>query len=364
MANTGNFILRKPAANPGFFKSPPFWKSEWNQVNAFLDGLKKGSVSEIGKSQGGRTIRAVSYGKREPVEHLHNISVSMHGEHPESFFDPRKRTRPVVVVISTIHGAEIEGCVSCLNLAQVMEEGKDLRGRKWDELRRLAEESRIVMVPLAQPDGRVRSAIHNFIGGSIEDIMYFGQGRPKSKKGEDTPQKWYSIGNPPASPDEAEFLGGYYNDAGINIDLDDFFSGNTAPETRALVNLVRDETPDMFIVLHSHNPGPWISSPNTLIPLNFQCRQAEIGALVAERHRREGLRPAWKPRRLNQEGYFSAVNLPTFLHYASGSLPLAFEFPHGLAGKPYTFDEILDIGLTLFEEILRFAATWRHACRN
>lgn len=33
--------------NPGFFKSPPFWKSGWDEVNYFLDGIKKGSVQKI-----------------------------------------------------------------------------------------------------------------------------------------------------------------------------------------------------------------------------------------------------------------------------------------------------------------------------
>ncbi|HNS32534.1 MAG TPA: M14 family zinc carboxypeptidase [bacterium] len=350
--------------NPEFFKSPPFWKSDWDEVNDFLDGLEKGTVREIGKSYGGRPIRAVSYGEKEPIERRCGISVSKFYGFRENFFDPRKRTRPVVAVISTIHGAEVEGCVSCINLAQIMEEGKDLRGRKWDQLRDLAEKTRLVMVPLAQPDGRIRSGIKHLVGGSFEDLFYYGQGAPREKQEDEPPNQWYRKDSP-LTPDKYEFLGGYYNDAGVNIDIDDFFSEKKAPESQALINLVLDETPDMFIVLHSHNPGPWIASPNALIHSDYQWRQIEIGAIVADRHRREGLRPAWHPRTHGQEGYFTTVNLPTALHFVSGALPLAFEFPHGLAeGKPYTFNEILDIGLTLFEEILRFAVNWRRFCRS
>ena len=80
---------------------------------------------------------------------------------------------------------------------------------------------------------------------------------------------------------------------------------------------------------------------------------------MAERHRREGLRPAWRAKTgVDKGGYFSTLNLPTVLHHVSGGLPLAFEFPHGLDRNPYTFDEILDIGLTLFEEVLRYVRAW------
>ena len=347
-----------------FFESPPFWISDWDEVNKFLDNIKKGIVTEIGKSYGGRPIRAVAYGEKEPIERKCNISISKHSGKPECFFDHSKRTRPVILIISTIHGAEIEGCVSCVNISNVIEKGVDLRGRKWDNLKELAEKTRLIMVPLAQPDGRIRSAIKHLVGGTIDDLMYYGQGHPKTKQGEKP--CWYSYDTPesPINLNNVGFLGGYYNDAGVNIDLDDFFSENIAPETRALLNLVRDETPDIFTILHSHNPGPWLSRPNTILPINVRYRQAVIGALVADRHRREGLRPAWKPPSIDSsERYFSAINLPIFLHQASGALPTAFEFPHGLVGHPYTFDEILDIGMTLIEEILRYGVLHRNSCR-
>jgi len=157
--------------------------------------------------------------------------------------------------------------------------------------------------------------------------------------------------------DEVEFLGGYFNDAGVNIDLDDFFSSQKAPETEALLNLVREETPDCVLVLHAHAPGAYISQPNAFIPQHYQYHQAQIGALVAERLGRDGLRPAWRPAKGPCEiAYF---NLPTALHYVSGALPLAFEFPHGVESDPFTFDEILDIGLSTFEEVMRYVVTWR-----
>lgn len=349
--------------DPKFSEAPPFWKSDWREVNAYLDGLKVGRVWEIGRSQGGRPIRAVAYGEKEPIERTNNLFSATAAGHLEDFFDPEQRTRPVVVIISTIHGAEVEGCATCLNFAQLLESDADLRGRKWEELRELASGMRVVLVPIAQPDGRIRSAVRHLVGGTLEELLYCGQGAPKQSLA--GPPTWEYLRRNPMPLEMVEFLGGYYNDAGVNIDLDDFFSPNMAPETQALLDLVREETPDCFMVLHSHGPGPWIASPNALIPQRCQYHQVQIATLVAERHRREGLRPGRQPiAGVSQTGYFGTINLPTALHYVSGALPLAFEFPHGLQNFPYTFDQILDVGLSMFEEVLRYAMSARYLPRR
>ncbi|MBI3947048.1 MAG: hypothetical protein HY321_14075 [Armatimonadetes bacterium] len=343
--------------NPSFFEAPPFWKSDWEEVNAFLDGLSPTEDREIGRSQGGRPIRAVAYGEKEPIHRTNNRFSAQLARRTDEFFDPKKRTRPVMVVISTIHGGETEGCATCLNYAHLIESGADLRGRRWEDLRALTAEARVVLVPLAQPDGRIRAAVRHLVGGTPADMLYYGQGEPREKLPEPPTWEWFLRHNP-IPLDLVSYLGGYYNDAGVNIDLDDFLSPGMAPETAALLALVRDECPDCVLVLHAHGPGPWISAPKAFVPRNIQFHQAQVGALVADRHRREGLRPAWRaPSGTVDTPYF---DFPTALHHVSGSLPLAFEFPHGLVTHPYTFDEILDIGLTLFEESLRYATTWRH----
>lgn len=51
-----------------FMVAPPFWYVGWEEVNEYLDKLKTGHVWEIGRSQGGHPIRAVSYGEKEPIE--------------------------------------------------------------------------------------------------------------------------------------------------------------------------------------------------------------------------------------------------------------------------------------------------------
>lgn len=80
-----------------------------------------------------------------------------------------------------------------------------------------------------------------------------------------------------------------------------------APDAAALLDLARAETPDCCLALHSHDPGPAIA-----------------------------------------------------LYNVSGALPLAFEFPGGCRKFPCPFDEILDVGLAMLEEVLRYAMTWRY----
>ncbi len=342
--------LNKNIRREPFMKAPDFWVSGWEEVNRFLEDLKLGDVWEFGFSQGRHPIRAVAYGgPREPIERRSQINTAALAGHPEDFFDPEKRSRPVVLIISTIHGIEVEGCVSCLNLAQILETGVDQRGRRWEALRDLAEKMRIVLVPIAQPDGRIRSAVRHMVGATLEELTYYGQGEPRDPSVEAS-WDWF-LRNTPVSPEKVSFLGGYFNDAGVNIDLDDFLSPCMAPETDALLQLAREETPDCVIVLHSHNPGPWVAAPNSYISQRCQLHQAQFRSLVSERHRREGLRPAAPPVTRLTSGYF---NLPAALYHVCGALPLAFEFPHGTQKTPYTFDEILDIGLTLFEELFRY----------
>ena len=57
--------------------------------------------------------------------------------------------------------------------------------------------------------------------------------------------------------------------------------------------------------------------------------------------------------------HYSSIHLKRFplqdiLYLASGGLPLLYEFPHGCINEPFTHEEIIDLGLLLFEEIMAY----------
>ena len=86
--------MRKP--DPKFLEAPEFWTSDWDDVNAALDNLATGEVREIGRSQGGRVIRAAAYGTKEPIVRRTSRFSAQLARHMDGFFDPARRSRPVL----------------------------------------------------------------------------------------------------------------------------------------------------------------------------------------------------------------------------------------------------------------------------
>jgi hypothetical protein len=93
-----------------------------------------------------------------------------------------------------------------------------------------------------------------------------------------------------------------------------------------LFDLVAAEIPDCAMTLHSCGSGPFFIAPETFISPACQFHQVQVAALVAERHRRDDLRPGGNTRTTPQGGFY----FHTALHHHTGTLPLLFEFPHGL----------------------------------
>jgi hypothetical protein len=332
-------IQRKPV--------PSYWITSNEAVASYLDKTaRKGGVFVAGRSAGGREILAYEFGEKSGAAPKTSLSSACAAGCPEAFLCPEARMRPSLFIYSTIHGAETEGCASLINLINILERGADLRGREWPGILSAAEKLRLLIVPLAQPDGRARVTPESMVGGTLKDFVYYARG----EWADGTPVEYPLLKTlMPLPLDKIKFLGGYFNDKGVNIQHDDFF-GDIQPETQALIKLAHDERPDCVLACHACEADPGFSGPDLCV--NESCRglQAQIAAVVLARQLKEGLRPFPRPN-LNACHYFY---LQDILHMASGALPLLYEFPHGLVNAPFTHDEIIDIGLTLFEEVMSF----------
>ena len=94
-----------------------------------FEHLERGQDDVLGTTPGGRPIHLITYGDREPVAHKANFNSAIGGQDPSAYMDKAARKKPVVLFIGPVHGQEVEGLTGLVNLIQIMETGKDLRGK-------------------------------------------------------------------------------------------------------------------------------------------------------------------------------------------------------------------------------------------
>jgi len=149
-------------------------------------------------------------------------------------------------------------------------------------------------------------------------------------------------------PKEVEFLGGYFNDDGVNIQADCEFTNFLARETKALCELVVEEVPEAVANMHSHSTEPMFFYTGWSMPAAYDIRRAQVAEVVYGKLAERNLRPMPLYRWKEQETFA----IDSLFHFLTGSLPLIVECPHGMASLPYTREEILEIQMTFHEVFL------------
>lgn len=332
---------------------PPYWITSIEDVKRYLEkNAVKGKFSIAGHSAGGREIFLYEYGEKEDLPQTVSFSSAWTARKPELYTRAPERKKLSLFIYGAIHGAEVEGTAGLMNLINLLEHGVDLRGRRNDTLLELAEQYRIVIVPLAQPDGRARFTRNSMIGQSLDVFQYYAHGYWK----DGTPCKYpYHKEIMPLPVDQMEHLGAYFNDNGVNCQHDDFF-GNMQPEVETLIRLVHEERPDCILSTHACEADPGMGFPAACLSEDGLTMAQQIAASVMARQLRENLHPY---HRVNLRRPTKGFILQDILFMASGGLPLLYEFPHGCENIPFTHEEIIDLGLTLFEEIMNYGVETR-----
>lgn len=160
---------------------------------------------------------------------------------------------------------------------------------------------------------------------------------------------------------EIGWLGCYFNNDGIDPMQDEFFAP-MGPEAPAILKVAMKEGLDVAVSLHSYSSAPTVLRP-AYVPMEMQERVRSLAqqhnALLAERDLPHGAVFEAKP-----EGgeVPSPFNLTGALYHISGAMAFTHECPHGVVGEEMcdvTFDQILDIQLTLYEAIFRAALDGR-----
>jgi len=331
--------------------APTSYVTNPDAVSKTLSSLTVGDVTELGKSYGGRSIVAVRYGEFEPIDRRANLSSAHSARDPEAFFGSRKKR--VLVISSAVHGAEIESIAGVMNLISVLESGQDLKGNKWPTISEGAAGLRIVIVPITNPDGRVRIPSDDQLEWSNDQMETYRHGADVDGK----PVEWIPgcFSPHPQRFEERSVMGGYFNDAGVNPSHGAFFDRDISPEAHLLSDLAYDETADCFLDLHSCGSGPFFITGMGALSTEFIGRQTNIdGAWRVRMRQRQLPAPNW----VNKLSGRKAMGLAGVIHHRSGSLPLCFE---GGSGSRYSggniHQQIIDTYLTLFETLIEIGVT-------
>ena len=357
--NDLKYIIKEFGNLDSYNSCPEFWKSVPENSMEFIDSLKNANVRVIGQSAGKRDIIAIEYGEKENIDAtVNNLQSSLASKSanpaptaifPEEFYGAKRRTKPVLVLQGALHGGELTGTVASLNLCSIIENGTDLRGKAWPELQAMAKQYRILIIPWLNPDGTARTNIPCSAG--IPSELYSRTTLGINMDG--TPCKYPKNKKQyPVPLDDIAYLGSYYNENGYNLHYD-FCEIERQPETKAWMKYYLEEKPDAVVAWHCDS-GSMISSPPALLPVGFQHQVSRIGGAVKQSLSRKGYditRLSWA--QLPGMGKDNLTQIEAIYHNC-GALPLLCELPAGADNKPFTPDEMLDIGLITLEELLFF----------
>ncbi|MFH1069720.1 MAG: M14 family zinc carboxypeptidase [Candidatus Glassbacteria bacterium] len=312
--------------------------------------VRKGQVRIEAFSPGGRAVYSVSYGESQPYRRTANFVSAALSHHPEAFARRNPDSKPVLLVIAGVHGQELETVVGALNLIRVLETGRDYRGREWPELAEKASRCRLVIIPCCNPDGRARVPQNSFVGLPADTMTWYGQGT----RADGTMYGWPAVKEFNPMVEDVGFLGGYFNDQGVNIHCDDVFSP-MAEETRAVFRLAKLEAPDCIVNVHSHEQrGEFLIS--AWVPEAMKHRNYEIAQRYLRVMKEEGVPPCSFSRTIDEARADRAMDLTEALYQGCGALVMTFEGPHGCTGdSTYAigYDGILDTHLIMYRELLR-----------
>ena len=341
---------------------PKWWRSKQEEIQHFIDSrVTKGEVRVLVKSSGGRPVKAICYGEREEgLRGTANFNSAIAAGSEEYFYRWSKRKKGVLLVIGGIHGAEVEGMIGSLSLANVLETGSDISGHAQPELLAKLNALRVIIVPMANPDGRARVPYDGWVELPTDEMVRFGQGTNKR-------MELFDSGCMAIHPmgGDVDILGGYFDDAGVNLMHDEWWSP-MSPVTRALFTLVRDEAPDVLINLHGHSYDPCIL-PQSYIPYKAKKRLKTLYDAYYRQLAANGYvgREFDIPGLDDEDRGDVTLNLNSMFYHIGARLPFVYESPQGCYDiseqgdklyktRPYGYEDILSLMNILFDSVADF----------
>ncbi|MFW6270105.1 MAG: M14 family zinc carboxypeptidase [Bacillota bacterium] len=326
---------------------PDFWMGEYDKYRSVMEKVDKNNIQVLTHSPGGEPVFLITYGKKEEVKSTANYNSAVAGRKPEAYMDKMSREKPVIFLLGPVHGQEVEGITGLVNFINILETGYDLDGNRRKEMESLAKKCRLVIIPVGNPDGYKRFKARSLKGLEEKDVQFWGQGTwsdnslcgwPECKRVH------------PMTEDKSGFLGCYFNNEGINMMHDEFFDP-MALETKAILDTVRKEGPDISVSLHSYSPPPGILR-TSFVPYRVHEEIYEISkefySYLEEANYSHNI--LHEPKKEGEK-----FNLTSAIYHISGATSFTFECTEGLKDDyQVSFNDVLEIQLLLYKTMMEY----------
>ena len=336
---------------------PNYYKTNLYDIENIIGSAKKADVKTLCYSAGRRPIYMFCYGKQNDFFRTANLSSALGGKDRSCFADKSSLDYiPTLLLVGCIHGGEFEGTSALLNLINIIETGFDLSGKDFSALQALCDKVNLLLIPCINPDGRSHVPFDSFVGKTFNDLRLFNQGTWK----DGTLCGWPECKKKHPIKEHVDYLGGYFNDDGVNLMHDNFF-GEKAEETEALFKLCEQYVPDFTVLLHggtnckNHIIGP------AYAPLFVKQKVADFEQILNQNCQTNGLQ-LYTPNVNFDYGENNdmptSFNLPSALTQLCGEPCVTYESNQGLYddknGVGYDYDEIYQHHLILFKSLIEF----------
>lgn len=331
---------------------PEWWKSKVEEIQEVVyHEVKRGEVQTLAVSPGGRKVGMAIYGDPEPeLKGTANFNSALGSKNPDAYYrrGPGVRKRPVFIILAGVHGQEVEGMVGATSVIKIMETGKDIMGREQPVLKEKLEKLRLIVIPLANPDGRARVPYDGWVGIPEDEMTKYGQGTRKNGE----LYRWLPSKAIHPMKGDIGLLGAYFDDNGVNMMHDEWFApmSNT---TKALLELVVREGPDLVYNLHGANIKPKILAVE-YVPVSFKQKLADFAMEAYRRLDERGI-PHLEVPEVKEDGPVGTVppafNMSPALYHAGADLTMVIEISHGCSERSgiSSYETILDTQHLLFE---------------
>lgn len=323
---------------------PEWWKTRPADIERQIrGGVSRGSAHAIATSPGGHEVFAVSYGQFESeFRGTANFNSAVGAHSPESYFrrGPGTRKRPVLAVLAGVHGQEFGGMALAMSLIRIMETGRDLAGETQDDLRKLLDSLRLVVIPLANPDGRERVPYEGWCGLPVDEMTKWGQGTRTNGE----LYRWLGCKKVHPMTGDVGLLGGYFDDNGVNMAHDEW-AAPMSRTTTAVLKLTATEGPDLMLNLHGHQNKAMLILTEYVPDVHTRKLQ-RLSEYYGARMDGFGYpyrSPIHSGAHAASDAVPHAFNLTSMLYHVGADLCSTFEAPQGFRAteREYGYEDLL-----------------------